>query len=260
MTSSVKKIFGCCVPSNVKERQDFDDVIFDKKTEILHFIIPQKHYEEFVKMKPEDDEILNLRQYMYLYKFTRMFEMRKCPGKDYERASYMFADRDISFWLQGWIPTKPLPEPKTDDISVAKYNLHTVLPCKKNAIHPHQNTYIGGNITNWSRQYAEPVNSGNEKMPVQLLPRQRLAIFSDENRSIFHELPKYSSESPTYVAESPEDVREVHTRELETTAVNQFYNSTVHRVGSCVVTTSTFNPRDRRLRPKAAKGQRTRRY
>ncbi|KAL4235308.1 hypothetical protein ACF0H5_006943 [Mactra antiquata] len=256
MTSSVKQMFGCCVSTNVKERLDFDDVIFDQKTEILHFIIPQKHYDEFVKMKPEDNEILNLRQYMFLYKFTRMFEMRKCPGKDYERVSYVFADRNVTYWLQGWIPTRPLPAPKPDDIDDMFYNLHTMRQYEKNVMASQKlSSYSYGNITNWSRHNTETFSTGDEYIPAALLPRQRLAIFSDENHNIFHKVPKYKSESPKDIVKLPENINEI-----QTTPVNKLNTGTVHRVGACVVTTSTFNTRDRRFRPKAAKGPRTRHY
>ncbi|KAL4234086.1 hypothetical protein ACF0H5_005739 [Mactra antiquata] len=260
MTSTLRNLFGCCSSTNVETQLHFDDVICDKETEVLHFVVPRTRYDEFANMKLDEGDILDVSQYMYLYQFTSMIELYEPPSKSYKSASYVFTDRNKSFWLNGWIPIKPFPRLKVGDVM---HNLHSGRPTMWDPIIPLQasaNRYE--NINNLNPKFPQPAGTEVNTSSAHFLPR--LAIFSEENRRMFYDSPKDTIEVPEEIPALDSPKRNAELRKdmnaIQSKAVNQLNTSTVHRVGFCVVATPTFNPRDKRIRPKAAKGRRTRLY
>ena len=238
------------------------------------FVVPRKDFAKFADMKPEDGGLLTVGQYMFFYMYTTRGKCKE-PGPDYERVQYYFWDNSSLFRMKGWVPT--LADEKTlltnlnkkiqnlrsnermpvyvkdkniseDDITTTTGNARPdvgsqsrseskLVPLVVNAGPPRvKSTYNWGVINTWSRHMA-PESEDHD--PVYIYDRFRQAT-----------LPSSSNISP--LAMLDRDIEDA----IEGRSIN--YEQMSRSNSSTGMVVSTSDTRDRRVRPRAARGQRTR--
>ena len=248
----------------------------------FQFVVPRKDFERFAIMKPENGAILTVGQYMFFYQYVISAGSCKEPGPDFERVLYYFWDNSSMFLLKGWVPTvkdikkgyipentlisnlnRKVREFKPNDASPvyikekSKYadeskspvvvcppSIGSKVECESRMAPTEvfagpprvKSTYNWGVINTWSRHMA-PESEDHD--PVYIYDRFRQAA-----------LPSCSNISP--LAKLDRDINNA----IEGKSINNDHGPRQPKETKGMVA-STLDTRDRRVRPGAAKGQRT---
>jgi hypothetical protein len=108
------KLIERCVPCS--RRQEVADLSQQREELVtrtdgvsedeIHFIIPVADFPRFEERKPAEGVQLNIGHFMFLYRYNTTKENFKRPGPDHEWVMYFFRDRRSIYLIKGWVPTK----------------------------------------------------------------------------------------------------------------------------------------------------------
>jgi hypothetical protein len=244
----------------------------------FNFVVPQKDYDRFAEMKPKDGAILTVCQYMFLYMYIIAAGNSKEPGPDFERVVYYFWDNSSLFVMKGWVPTKADERTLVANLS-KKIRQFSPIESKSVYVKAKSSCTDDGKIPSATGlcdlDAAFGLRSESRNVPPQIFsgpPRVKSTYnWGVINTWSRHMAPESEDYEPVYIydrlrqATLPSDSNisplEMLDREIENAIEGNFVSENYgfrrpNKYNTMVF--STLDTRDRRVRPRAAKGQRTR--